>query len=536
MQNSSARTLRKRESERSTNQVLLDSQRTQLDRNRMGQFATPNELAVDITNYAVHLLDTTDPIRFLEPALGSGSFFSALLQVVGADRIRSAVGVELDQRFVSLSERLWSDVGLTVVEGDFTKRYVDVTGSNLILANPPYVRHHHLDHLTKTRLHHEVKQTCGLSISGLAGLYVYFMTLAHSSMAEEGIAAWLIPSEFMDVNYGSVLRDYLSRMVRLVRIHRFDPADAQFSDALVSSAVVVFRKSLPREDARVLFTFGGTMANPVSAETVPLASLRQARKWTSPSRSRGSDRQNASITIGDLFEVRRGLATGANSYFIMSRTQARDLGLPNEFLKPILPSPRYLPPDNIVESDDGHPALHPQLVVLDCALSEDQIRNRFPSLDKYLAAGVAQRVKDRYIPSRRSPWYRQERRRPAPYLSTYMGRGSRNHKPFRFIWNRSQAVATNVYLMLYPKPPLEKLVTDRQKAALVHEGLNSVHMNELLAEGRVYGGGLYKIEPGELRRLSALTLIDRLPELAIIAEEARGSMFGEQLGLGFRYQ
>ena len=532
MRNSSNTTVSKREDERSRTQVLLDDQRSQLDRNRLGQFATPNELAVDITNYAVNLLDTTDPIRFLEPALGSGSFFSALLQVAGADRIRSAVGVELDQRFVKLSEKLWSDLGLAVVEGDFTRRYLEVRGFNLILANPPYVRHHHLDQLTKARLQHEVKQTCGLSINGLAGLYVYFMTLAHSSMAEDGIAAWLLPSEFMDVNYGSVLRNYLSRMVHLVRIHRFDPADPQFSDALVSSAVVVFRKSLPREDAKVLFTFGGTMANPVRTEEVPLVSLRQTRKWTSLSHPRKGARQNGSITIGDLFEVRRGLVTGANSYFIMSRRRARDLRLPDKFLRPILPSPRYLPADNVVESDDGHPALQPQLVVLDCALSEEQIRNRFPRLDEYLAAGIAQGVKDRYIPSRRSPWYRQERRVPAPYLSTYMGRLSRSGKPFRFIWNRSQAVATNVYLMLYPKPPLEELITDWRKAALIHECLNSVDTDELRAEGRVYGGGLYKIEPRELRRLSALMLIKRMPELSTVTEEVTASTLGEQLCLG----
>ena len=60
-----------------------------------------------------------------------------------------------------------------------------------------------------------------------------------------GLAVWLIPSEFMDVNYGSALRRYLTERVTLLHIHRFCPTDVQFTDALVSSAIVVFRKAPP---------------------------------------------------------------------------------------------------------------------------------------------------------------------------------------------------------------------------------------------------------------------------------------------------
>ena len=96
-----------------------------------------------------------------------------------------------------------------------------------------------------------------MEISGLAGLYCYFLLLCHDWMEEQGLAIWLIPSEFMDVNYGVTLRRYLTERVTLLHIHRFCPTDVQFTDALVSSAVVVFRKTLPSPRHRVRFSFAG---------------------------------------------------------------------------------------------------------------------------------------------------------------------------------------------------------------------------------------------------------------------------------------
>ena len=118
-----------------------------------------------------------------------------------------------------------------------------------------------------------------MEISGLAGLYCYFLLLCHDWMEEMGLAIWLIPSEFMDVNYGVTLRRYLTERVTLLHIHRFCPTDVQFTDALVSSAVVVFRKS-PPPGHRARFSFGGPIEQPQTEALVPLDALRRSRKWT----------------------------------------------------------------------------------------------------------------------------------------------------------------------------------------------------------------------------------------------------------------
>ncbi len=63
-----------------------------------------------------------------------------------------------------------------------------------------------------------------MKLSGLAGLYCYFIALSHRWMKKSGIAGWLIPSEFMDVNYGQAIKDYLLNEVTLLQIHRLSQA------------------------------------------------------------------------------------------------------------------------------------------------------------------------------------------------------------------------------------------------------------------------------------------------------------------------
>src|SRR5215210_5750314 len=68
-------------------QAQLDRAKTQSERNKLGQFATPTALASDILKYAKALLPPDLEVRFHDPAFGTGSFYSALLSVFPKERI-----------------------------------------------------------------------------------------------------------------------------------------------------------------------------------------------------------------------------------------------------------------------------------------------------------------------------------------------------------------------------------------------------------------------------------------------------------------
>jgi hypothetical protein len=401
---------------------------------------------------------------------------------------------------------------------------------NLILTNPPYVRHHHLGRHDKERLQALAFRLAGVRVNGLAGLYVYFLLLATAWMEDGGFAAWLVPSEFMDVNYGGALRRFLADRVTLIRAHRFDPDNVQFSDALVSSVVLVFRKTPPPSDHLVEFTFGGSIRKPHASASISLHQARTSRKWTIyPSHARNDRRPSVleGAALGDLFRIQRGLATGNDKFFILDRREAQRRGFPMRYVRPILPSPRFLKATVVDADEDGYPLVEPQLCLIDCDLPETVVQSRYPGLWEYLQEAEARGIKDGYLVGKRTPWYKQERRDPAPFLCTYMGRGSDQKQPFRFVWNRSQAVGTNLYLMLYPRDSLARLLQDHpNNAGNVFALLGQTTGYELRGEGRVYGGGLHKIEPGELARVSAIAFLERWPELKS-AMRRQGVLFDE---------
>ncbi len=494
---------------RQSEQKRLDSLKSGEERNRAGQFATPFALASEIVRYVKTLRSSLEgPVRFLEPSLGTGAFYSALLHVFGSDEVAEAVGVEIDPHFVKAARLLWQQTGLQIVEGDFTALTPAHNRFNLILANPPYVRHHHLLAQQKVWLQQSVRATTGYSLHGLAGLYCYFVLLADRWLAEDGLAVWLIPSEFMDVNYGAVLRRYLTERATLLRIHRARPHELQFGDALVSSSVVIYRKTTPSPDHEVKFSLGGSLSEPDVKQSAPLEKLRKHRKWTqlpSPTGKHAPPSALASVCFGDLFEIKRGIATGANDFFILTRAEALSKRLPDQFLKPLLPSPRYIHESIIADDGNGFPVLPKQYVLLDCPLPPEQVRVSFPALDAYFTEGQMRGLDRRYLASKRTPWYRQEQRPVAPFLCTYMGRDLKTRGPFRFLWNQSQAVAANVYLLMYPTQPLaQKLKANPELYAEVFSRLLAVDFASLIGEGRVYGGALHKIEPRELSRAPLL--------------------------------
>ena len=185
----------------------------------------------------------------------------------------------------------------------------------------------------------------------------------------------------------------------------------------------------------------------------------------------------------------RGIASGANEFFFLTKEEARELQIPNNFLKLAIGRTRDIN-DNIITKNHilelekkGRPTL---------LLSINERPEKFPkSVIDYLNKGVILGLPNHSLIKQRKPWYKMENRKIPPLLFTYLGR--RNS---RFIKNEAAVVPLTGFLCVYPKKSTEKYVNT------LWEILNhSETLKNLLLVGKSYGSGAVKVEPRNLERL-----------------------------------
>ena len=269
---------------------------------------------------------------------------------------------------------------------------------------------------------------------------------------------------------------------------------------------------------------------PKISRAVSADALSKQTKWT---RLPATDVQQEAeyCRLADLFTVQRGIATGHNKFFILTKGQIEARGLPFEMFRPILPSPRYITVEEIEADKDGVPLLSPPLFLLDCALPEAELKEQYPKLWAYLEEGKPL-VAGRYLCLHRKIWYSQEQRPPAPIVCTYIARSdTKNGRSFRFILNHSKATAANVYLLLFPKPKLAgALRKDRSLLRNVWQMLNGLGPEALLRESRVYGGGLHKLEPKELGNVDVTPILEIVPGPLKKTRFVQSELFDQRTG------
>ena len=466
-------------------QELFDSSRSQEERNRCGQFATPYSLACMIAEDLFSRVGKN--VSVLEPSCGTGAFISALLSISDQAEI---TGIEKDPALYQTAQQLWSSDTCHIINDDFFD-YASMKSQQFdaIISNPPYSRHHHLSQPEK-HLYAQLTATfSGVNLSGLAGLHAYFLLTGTGMLKENGVGSWLIPSELFSVNYGAPIRRFLTQNVSLERIHFFDPENLQFDDALVTSCVAIIRKRRPHIGSCAVFTYGDFLS-PRRTVKIPLKKLTNLPRWQHLEDYSGENTSSLH-TLGDYFKTKRGIATGGNSFFIHPRSEWHQKGISDEWLSPILPPPRTFHLSEITSDDDGWPQ------------ESDSALLNIPKSSSYAALplalrnyleGCPEKIRNGYILKHRTPWYSIGNASSAPIVCTYMSRSEKT--PFRFIRNRSNATITNTYLGLYPHSPMSETELDD-----MCEALNKIPAETLINGGREYGGGLKKLEPRELMSL-----------------------------------
>jgi adenine-specific DNA-methyltransferase len=459
--------------------------RTPQQRRGAGQTFTPAPVVDSMITWAAR---TLDPARVVDPGAGSARFLAAAGRCWPQARL---VGLETDPLAALIGRATLAAAGMAdravIHLADYRSAPLPaVPGRTLFLGNPPYVRHHQVPARWKKWLR-DTAARLGVPASGLAGLHAHFFlaTALHAAPGDAG--ALVTAAEWLDANYGSLIRALLLGPLGGVAVHLLDPVAAVFADAAATSVITCFRPGTQPQSIRLRQVPRISDLDGLAAGTpVPVPVLRAASRWrllaVHPARPR-QRRPEGLVELGELCRVHRGQVTGANKVWITAGNGSGP-GLPARFLLPAVTraGELFAAGDALATSAGLRRVIDLPADLGVLPASERSQVSAF--LARALAAGAA----ESYVARHRSPWWRVRMGEPAPILATYMAR-----RPPAFVRNLAAVRHVNIAHGLYPREPLTPAALDCLAAYL----RNSV----TAAQGRVYAGGLAKFEPGEMERL-----------------------------------
>jgi adenine-specific DNA-methyltransferase len=479
-------------------------------RRSLAQFFTPFPLARFMARW---VLSGPRAAALLDPALGLGVFArAAAAESQGVHRL---LGHEIDpllaHRARGLLAALPERFTAQVVCGDYLESDWDVRFGG-ILANPPWLRFQ--EYAAREARLKSLEDRMGVRLGGLTNLHGLFLLKSLHQLEEEGRAAFLMPSEFLNAGYGRRIKEYLLSTRALRHAVLFDDARGLFPGAVTTACVLLLAKdgrasdvafhraagtgdldalyrtrisarpaahrAGPGEDPPGIPAGPGT---PGAGIVLPAGDLDAGTKWKGYWRETSPVRYRNAVPLSEFASVLRGIATGCNGFFLLSEAARLAAGLPPEALLPCISKARDA--DSPVFARGDFEALkgrgRPVWLL-------DAVGSSHPAVAAYLVEGRRLGADLRFLTRNRKPWYALENRPPAPLWMPVFHRGG--HRP---VLNRAAVRNLTAFHCLYPRPGAGALVDVLFAFLFTAAGRASAR-----AEAREYGAGLEKLEPKDL--------------------------------------
>lgn len=447
-------------------------------RRSMGATYTPPAIVKAMLDWCSVL---PPPSRVVDPGCGSARF----LVEAGSRFPRAAlVGIEIDPVAAIIARANLAANGLgarsEVLLADF--RAVNLApseGKTLFVGNPPYVRHHQIGQKWKAWLT-RTAAGLGLPASQLCGLHLYFYLATVMQGRPGDYGAYITAAEWMDVNYGEMLRKLAVRQLGVRTVTLVEPTAHPFPDAATTASIASFvigHRPASVSFYRVADTSG--LAKLAEPKKVSVERLEAEPRWTVFTRT-AHKTPKGYVELGELCRVHRGQVTGANDVWVVGP----DVALPRHVLFPTVTRAKELFNAGQSLADSSHLR---RVVDLPVDLDElDRADRRL--VDAFLKLAKSKGADKGYVAENRKRWWAVGLRAAAPILCTYMAR-----RPPAFVENGVDARHINIAHGLYPRVALAK--------ATMRALINFLSTRVSINLGRTYAGGLTKFEPGEVERI-----------------------------------
>ncbi len=475
-------------------------------RKEYAQYFTPAPIALFMRKWLAYNGSATS---VFDPAFGLGAFWEVM-----PDNCEFH-GLDVDVKIIDYYESYTSNRPTELTQGNylliFGKKYKN------IICNPPYLKFQKFD--KKEEAIEAIKSKLGISLSGYTNIASAFLIKSLCELEDGGRLAYIMPSEFLNTGYGKQIKEVLIKGQHLAHLIQIECEQDAFPDAITSLCILLYDssrhfESLKFHSIRCLEELDSLLSRePIN--DVSYKSLKPNHKWGvyfEKDKVFDSFSHNKFVQLSNYGHFARGIATGANEFFILRKSEIERLSLQESDYSCCITKSMQINKPVFTQDDFNHLSSEDAPVYLFNI-------SRKPSdfATAYIEYGEKKGYNKGFLTQNRSPWYKMERREPAPILLNVFSRDG-----YKVVRNLSSVQTLTSFHCFYPNMFGLNYIN-----ALFLFLLSNIGHKVLASSVRKYGNKLTKFEPNDLNNafVPSECFLDAIPKEII-------SRLMERLGHG----
>ena len=457
-----------------------------MNKKATGSYYTPLYLAKFIVNRVIENLMNKSDLSILEPSVGDGAF----IEVLNSSNVNYRLtAVDINNFELKKASDKNTSKYATFVNKDYLT-YNAKKKFSLIIGNPPYVKKIRLSE-NQVSIAQEILFNEGLSKKNFKNLWVVFLVKSITLLKDDGILAFVLPSDLLQIKYANEIKSYLKKQFELLEIFTFN--NLMF-DCRQQDTVVLF--AYKQADKKGVYYSNIKKVKQLDSGKYSLkknqALVNTNIKWihhclTTSELNFLNKLQKPLEKISYYCDSKPGIVTGANSFFIVNEDTVKQYNL-EKFVKPIIQKGLFVNGSVVFDESDykdlddsGKPA---KLL----NFKENDRLNR--SIRQYLKIGVEQKLPERYKCRIRKKWF------VVPNVSN-QSEGfffKRSHLYPKLLKNQANVFVTDAAYKVDMK-------SNYNIDSLIYSFYNSLTLIFSELQGRYYGGGVLELTPSEFKSL-----------------------------------
>lgn len=461
-----------------------------MDRKLNGSYYTPETISSFLVDYVNAKLKRKSNISVLEPSAGDGSFVNHILKHPIISKINKIHAVEKNKK--ELNKIKSDDDRYTGFRCDFlTFQKGNDEKYSLVIGNPPYIRK---NLLSKTQIENckKIHEIAGLAKIEPNNIWTAFLVRCIRFVEDNGILAFVLPTELLQVKFASELRTLLLNEFDRIEIFTFN--ELLFKDCKGQDTIILIGEKT--SENKGVYYCNIDKAKDLKASSFELHQNINIKdsKWTHDHITNDEyeliDKLKKKLrVVDDYCSSKAGIVTAANDFFIVNEELVKDYSL-QEFVKPIIQKGAFVNGGIEFSTKDFQNLVQKSKPSFLLSLNKDSEFEKTHDVNKYLRLGRKAKLHTRYKMKERDVWYEVPNIGNEPEGFFF----KRCHEYPKLIKNKANVLATDSAYKITMK---EKYKIED----LIFSFYNSITLICAELDGRYYGGGVLELTPNEFKKL-----------------------------------